>query len=202
VKFPRATHLIAGFQHKQEAEHFRRELTKRLSKFGLTAHPQKTRLIEFGRYAVRDRRQRGARKPETFDFLGFTHVCRYNWKGKFVLTRYTRRSRMRSSLQAIKQGLRRRLHDPIGETGEWLHRAVQGHLNYFAVPGNSKRISSFVYHVRRSWIRSLRRRSQRSRMPFSRYAMIAARFLPEARILHPFPVARFMELTRGRSPVR
>ncbi len=159
-------------------------------------------MIEFGRFAARDRRERGQRKPETFDFLGFTHICRYNWKGKFVLTRYTQRSRMRSTLQATKQELRYRLHDPIGETGAWLRRVVQGHLNDFAVPGNSEKISAFVYHVRRLRIRSLRRRSQRSRMPFSRYAPIADRFLPRPKILHPFPVARFMASTRGRSPVR
>jgi len=197
-----ADDIVVGFQHQREAERFHGELTERLSAFGLTPHPRKTRLIEFGRYAVRDRRQRGQRKPETFDFLGFTHICRYNWKGKFVLTRYTQRSRIRSTLQAIKQELRRRLHDPIGDTGAWLHRVVQGHLNYFAVPGNSRRIASFVYYVRRLWIRSLRRRSQRSRMPFSRYAPIADRFLPKPRILHPFPVARFMASTQGRSPVR
>lgn len=197
-----ADDIIVGFQHKGEAKRFQRELAERLQKFGLEPHPQKTQLIEFGRFAVRDRKQRGQGKPETFDFLGFTHVCRYNWRGKFVLTRYTQRSRLRSTLQAVKQGLRRRLHDPIGETEKWLNRVVQGHLNYFAVPGNSKRIASFVYQVRRLWIRSLRRRSQRSRMPYSRFGPIADRFFPKARILHPFPVRRHMELTQGRSPVR
>ena len=197
-----ADDIIAGFQHQAEAECFLRELTGRFDEFHLQPHPQKTRLIEFGRFAIRDRQKRGQRKPETFEFLGFTHICRYNWKGKFILTRHTKRSRMRSSLQAIKQGLRSRLHDPIGKTGTWLRRVVQGHLNYFAVPGNAKTISSFVYHVRRLWIRSLRRRSQRSCMPFTRYGPIADRFIPKPRILHPFPVARFMALTQGRSPVR
>lgn len=165
-------------------------------------HPRKTRLIEFGRWAVRDRRQRGQRKPETFDFLGFTHICRYNWKGKFVLTRFTKRSSLQSALQAIKRELRRRMHDPIGDTGVWLGSAVQGHLNYFAVPGSSRRIASFVFHVRRYWIQSLRRRSQRSRMTFSRFGVISDRFLPKPRILHEFPIARFEALTQGRSPVR
>lgn len=197
-----ADDIVVGFQHRWEAERFRRELTERLHAFGLEPHPQKTRLIEFGRFAVRDRKQRGQGKPESLDFLGFTHVCRYNWKGNFVLTRYTQRTRMCSTLQAVKQGLRRRLHDPIEETGKWLGRVVQGHLNYFAVPGNSRRIASFVHHVRKLWIRSLRRRSQRSRMPYSRFGPIADRFLPSARILHPFPVDRFMASTRGRSPVR
>lgn len=197
-----ADDIVAGFQHRRDAVRFRRELEDRLGRFGLKMHPRKTQLIEFGRWAVRDRRQRGQGKPETFDFLGFTHVCRYNWKGKFVLTRYTKRSSFRSALQSIKFGLRRRLHDPIGSTGAWLRRVVQGHLNYFAVPGNSKRLASFVYQVRCQWIRSLRRRSQRSRMPYSRYAVIAHTFLPVPRILHPFPIARFEALTQGRSPVR
>ncbi len=197
-----ADDIVVGFQHQWEAERFHRELSTRLGEFGLAPHPQKTRLIEFGRFAVRDRKKRGQSKPETFSFFGFTHVCRHNWKGKFVLTRYTQSSRLRSTLLAVKQGLRYRLHDPIGETGEWLGRVVRGHLNYFAVPGNSKRIASFVFHVRWLWIRSLRRRSQRSRMPFSRFGPIADRFLPSARILHPFPVKRFEASTQGRSPVR
>lgn len=197
-----ADDVIAGFQHHWEAERFRHELTERLNKFGLTPHPSKTRLIQFGRFAVRDRRQRGQGKPETFSFLGFVHVCRHNWQGKFVLNRFTKRSKLQASLQAIKQGLRRRLHDSIGKTGVWLQRVVQGHLNYFAVPGNSRRLASFVYQVSRYWLRSLRRRSQRSRMTFERFNSIARLFIPVPRILHPFPIARFTSSTRGRSPVR
>jgi len=197
-----ADDIVAGFQHSWEAARFRRELVDRLGKFGLRMHPRKTRLIEFGRWAVRDRCKRGDRKPETFDFLGFIHICGQNRNGKFLIHRLTKRSRFQSTLQAIKRGLRQRLHDSVGDTGAWLRRVVQGHLNYFAVPGNSKRISSFVYHVRKYWIRSLRRRSQRSRMPFERFAVIADRLLPKPRILHEYPMARFTALTRGRSPVR
>lgn len=197
-----ADDVVAGFQHHGDAVRFRRELEQRLDRFGMRMHPHKTRLIEFGRFAVRDRLQRGEGKPESFEFLGFTHICRHNWKGKFVLTRRTKAASLRSALQDIKAGLRRRLHAPVASTGAWLGRVVQGHLNYFAVPGNSRSIASFVSQVRRLWIRSLRRRSQRSRMPYSRFTVIADLFLPKPRILHPFPIERFEASTRGRSPVR
>jgi hypothetical protein len=197
-----ADDVVAGFQHRGDAVRFRRELEQRLDRFGMRMHPHKTRLIEFGRFAVRDRLQRGDGKPESFEFLGFTHISRYNWKGKFVLTRRTKAASFRAALQDIKAGLRRRLHESIASTGAWLGRVVQGHLNYFAVPGNSRSIASFVSQVRRLWIRSLRRRSQRSRMPYSRFTVIANRFLPAPRILHPFPIERFAASTRGRSPVR
>lgn len=198
-----ADDTVVGFQHEREALAFLEELKERLRLFDLTLHPRKTRLIRFGRFAASQCRQRGEGKPETFDFLGFTHFCTRSRNGaKFVLGRRTIKKRMREQLKVIKTELRRRLHGSIGETGEWLNRVLTGHLNYYAVPGNGRSLGWFFYQVRWQWLRALRRRSQRSRMDWQRFARIARRFIPPIRILHPLPGDRFDARTQGRSPVR
>lgn len=198
-----ADDTVVGFQREHEAQAFLEELKERLRLFDLTLHPAKTRLIRFGRFAARQRRQRGDGKPETFDFLGFTHFRTRSRNGKsFVLGRRTIKKRMREQLKAIKAELRRRLHGPIGETGEWLNRVLTGHLNYYAVPGNGRSLGWFFYQVRWQRLRPLRRRSQRSRMDWQRFARIAKRFIPPIRIKHPLPGHRFDARTQGRSPVR
>jgi len=187
-----ADDTVAGFQHEREARMFLEDLKDRLRVFDLMLHPEKTRLIRFGRFAARDCRKRGQGKPETFDFLGFTHFCTRSRDGlSFVIGRRTIKKRMRAKLQEIKAGLRKRLHRQIGETGMWLNRVLRGHLNYYAVPGNGPSLSWFFYRVRWYWIRSLRRRSQRSRMDWKRFDRIAKRFVPQIRILHPWPAHRF-----------
>lgn len=149
------------------------------------------------------RRQRGLGKPETFEFLGFTHYCtRSRQNGWLKTARVTSRKRMRAQGRAVKDALRRRINRPIGETGRWLRRVIQGHMNYFAVSGNGERVSGFVFRVSRLWLKMLRRRSQRHRMPWSRFAAIRNFFFPKVRILHPQPLHRFDARTRGRSPVR
>lgn len=193
---------VVGFQSESEARAFLGALEERFRKFGLTLHPDKTRVIRFGRYAVEQCKRRGERKPETFEFLGFTHYCTRSFKtGWFKVARTTAKKRMRAQLQAIKEALRRRINRPITETGRWLRRVLQGHLNYYAVPGNARNISSFVYQVSRYWLRLLRRRSQRHRMSWDRFAAIRDRYFPAVRILHPQPLHRFDARTQGRSPV-
>ena len=198
-----ADDFIVGFEHRDDAERFLQELRDRFAQFGLGLHPDKTRLIEFGRFAARDRRARGDGKPETFDFLGFTHICAKTRKGRFTLKRVTIKKRMRAKLQAVKAELRRRMHLPIPEQGRWLGAVVQGHLNYYAVPGNSDAIGAFRDQVARYWLQTLRRRSQRGRaLNWKRMHRLAKRWLPPARITHPWPEARFDAITQGRSPVR
>lgn len=198
-----ADDTIVGFQYETDAKAFYHDLKNRLEKFGLKLHPEKTRTIRFGKYAQSQCKQMGIRKPETFDFLGFTHYCGRSWKtGNFVLGRKTIKKKMRSKLQEIKAELRKRLHRSIGETGRWLARILKGHLNYFSVPGNGKSINSFFYRVSWYWLRSLRRRSQRSAMTWERYAKLKKLFFPKIQIIHPRPWARFDAKTRGRSPVR
>jgi hypothetical protein len=198
-----ADDTVLGFQYERDALTFRHALAGRLAKFGLELHPDKTRLIQFGRFAAAKRRQRGLGKPETFEFLGFTHYCTHSRQGGwFKVARVTSRKRVQAQLRAIKDALRRRINRPIGETGRWLRRVLQGHMNYFAVPGNGARVSGFVFRVSRLWLKTLRRRSQRHRMPWSRFAAILNFFFPKVRILHPQPLHRFDARTRGRSPVR
>jgi group II intron reverse transcriptase/maturase len=197
-----ADDFIVGFEHLGDAKQFLRDLRERLAKFGLELHPDKTRLVEFGRYAAERRRARGVGKPETFDFLGFTHVCGRSQSGGFWLRRHTIKKRMRAKLKAVKDQLKRRRHLPIPEQGRWLASVVRGHLQYYAVPGNSRAISAFRRHVGRLWLRALRRRSQRHRLRWQRMERLSARWLPPARILHPYPETRFDVRIRGRSPVR
>jgi len=189
-----ADDFVVGFGSRADADRCLAALRERFAKFGLQLHPDKTRLIEFGRYAAANRRRRGAGKPETFDFLGFTHYCgteRIN--GYFRVKRHSIRQRMRATLASLKVQLRRRMHRPLGETGRWLRRVVQGWLNYHAIPGNGRRLKQFVEEVKKLWLKAIRRRSQtgRVRWPWSRFARIAAKYLPRPRILHPHPWTRF-----------
>ena len=157
----------------------------------LTLHPEKTRLIEFGRFAAKDRERRGLGKPETFNFLGFTHICSRSRGGAFQLKRQTRRDRMRARLRAIKEELKRRTHEPIPLQGKWLQQVVRGYFAYHAVPTNSRCLGAFRHPVVDLWRRSLVQRSQRDRTTWNRMAKLAAEFLPPPHILHPWPRARF-----------
>jgi RNA-directed DNA polymerase len=187
-----ADDTVAGFEYESDAKRFLADLRERLEKFALSLHPDKTRLIEFGRFAAERRARRGLGKPETFNFLGFTHICGVSRAGHFLLTRKTRRDRMRVKLRAIKGELWRRLHEPIREQGQWLGQVVRGYFAYHAVPTNSRSLGSFRHHVTDLWRRSLRRRSQRDRTTWERIAQLVAEFLPDARITHPWPHERFV----------
>ncbi|MBU0639397.1 MAG: hypothetical protein KKB50_11080, partial [Planctomycetes bacterium] len=194
--------FIVGFEHQKDAERFQDELRERLTQFGLELHPEKTRLIEFGRHAASNRKRRGEGKPETFDFLGFTHICGRTKGGRFGLKRRTMRQRMRAKLRAVKIELRRRMHLPIPEQGRWLGSVVRGYRGYHGIPGNLDAVASFRTQVTRLWLRTLRRRSQRDRTSWGRMAWLADRWLPPARAVHPWPERRFDARTRGKSPVR
>jgi RNA-directed DNA polymerase len=197
-----ADDCVLGFEHRDDAERFWADLRERLARFGLELHPDKTRLIEFGRFAAERRRARGAGKPETFEFLGFTHICAKSRSGRFKLKRVTSKKRMRAKLREVKAELRRRWHLPIPDQGRWLGAVVRGHLNYYAVPDNGEALEAFRTQVTRHWHRALRRRSQRTRLDWTRMSRLVTRWLPPARIRHPWPDARFDVWTQGRSPVR
>ena len=195
VRFPPATRLVVGFEHLGDAKQFLRDLRSRFAKFNLELHPEKTRLIQFGRFAAQNRAERGLGKPETFDFLGFTHFCGKTKDGRFWLRRITIAKRMRAKLRALKEELLRRRHLPIPVQGRWLASVVRGHLAYYAVPGNIDAVSAFRDEVRRLWREALRRRSQRSRLTWERMGRLSTRWLPPARIVHQHPVARFAART-------
>ena len=189
-----ADDFVIGFENHSEAAACLEELRTRFAKYGLKLHEGKTRLIEFGRFAIERRAKHGEGRPETFDFLGFTHKCARRRKdGRFAIHRHSMAKRMRATLQAIKAKLRKRMHRPFGETARWLRRVVQGWLNYHAVPSNRHRIGRFVDEVTRYWLRALRRRSQRGRRRWTwkRMHFIAHRHLPRPRIIHPYPNQRF-----------
>jgi group II intron reverse transcriptase/maturase len=187
-----ADDFVMGFQHRGEAERFRRELEQRLDEFGLKLHPEKTRLIEFGRFAAERRETRGQGKPETFEFLGFVHACGRTRKNKwFTVTRRTSAVRQRSKLKWLRQQLMLLRHRPPAQVGAWLRRVVVGYFNYYAVPGNGARLDAFRTEVIRAWLHALRRRSQRHRMPWSRFVRFVEEWIPRARILHPYPSERF-----------
>jgi RNA-directed DNA polymerase len=186
-----ADDFIAGFEHRHDAERFLAGLRERFAKFGLELHPGKTRLIEFGRFAARQRARRGLGKPETFDFLGFTHICGKTRRGRFLLRRITISKRMRAKLKAVKDQLRQYRHRPIPVQGRWLASVVGGHMAYYAVPGNIRAVAAFRDQVTRHWRRALRRRSQKTRINWARMNRIAARWLPPVRVMHPYPEARF-----------
>jgi group II intron reverse transcriptase/maturase len=197
-----ADDFIVGFEYEQDAQRFWVDLRERFAKFSLELHPDKTRLIEFGRHAAPRRAARGLGRPETFDFLGFTHICGKGRSGRFWLRRVTISKRMRAKLKMINEQLMRRRHLPIPEQGRWLRSVVQGHLDYYAVPGNRRALGSFRSEVTRLWLRALRRRSQRHRLTWQRMNRLVDRWLPPARIRHPYPEVRFNVRTQGRSPVR
>jgi RNA-directed DNA polymerase len=183
---------VAGFESKADVERFLDALKARFAKFGLTLNEEKTRVLEFGRFAAQHSAQRGLRRPQTFDFLGFTHICatkRAN--GRFTVKRLTIAKRMRATLKALRATLNRRKHEPIPVIGKWLRRMVQGYFNYHAVPGNSRRLSAFRRDVARAWLHALRRRGQHGRMPWARFKRHVARYLPLVRVLHPYPNERF-----------
>jgi hypothetical protein len=186
-----ADDIILGFQWETDADRFRQSLGERLGKFGLELHPDKTRRIEFGRYAEPNRKRRGEGKPETFDFLGFTHISGKNGNGSYAVRRMTIRQRMRKKLQEIKQQLRKRMHDPVPQTGAWLRSVVQGYFNYYAVPGNLDSLGLFRERVLRYWGQALKRRSQIRRYAWVRRLKLAAQWLPTPRVLHPWPLDRF-----------
>ena len=198
-----ADDYIAGFEHQRDAQRFLEDLRGRLAEFGLELAPEKTRLIEFGRFAAQRRKARGLGKPETFQFLGFTHICGKTGNGRFMLKRITAKKRMRTKLHEVKVECRRHMHLPIPEQGRWLGSVVRGHLAYYAVPGNIEAVEAFRDQATRHWYRALRRRSQKpGRLNWERMHRLAQRWLPPARITHPWPDARFDVRIQARSPVR
>ena len=185
-----ADDFVLGFQYRSDAERFLREATARFAAYGLALHPDKTRLIEFGRFAAANRRERGQGRPETFDFLGFTQYCRTTKQGKFGLGRKPIAKRMNRKLKAIKQALHRRQHEDIVRTAQWLGQVLDGWLNYYAVPTSGPHLSRFRYYLQRLWMRSLRRRSQRDRFPWERLRALSERHWPRTRVRHPWPDQR------------
>ena len=187
-----ADDFVLGFQHRREAERFLEQLRKRLADYGLELHSDKTRLIQFGRFAAEDRKRKGKGKPETFDFLGFTHICGTIHKsGKFTVHRKTAGKRMKAKLRSIGAQLRRRMHQPIAKTGDWLKQVVRGYFNYHAVPGNLPKLETFRQQIARHWRLTLRRRSQRSRWTWERFEILMTLYLPRPRVVHPYPLLRF-----------
>ena len=186
-----ADDFIVGFQHESDARRFLEEMRERLEKFALSLNPEKTRLIEFGRFAAERRARRGLGKPETFNFLGFTFICGKTRAGKFQVKRKTRADRMRAKLKMIKAELRRRMHQPIPEQGKWLWFVVKGYFNYHAVPTNARALRVFRHHVTDLWRCTLRRRSQKERTTWARMTELADFWLPKPTILHPWPSDRF-----------
>jgi RNA-directed DNA polymerase len=186
-----ADDLVVGFQHENDAQRFWDAMRERLREFSLSLHPDKTRLIEFGRFAAQNCKKRGLAKPETFTFLGFVLISGKSRRGDFQIRRKSRRDRMRTKLREIKEALRQRMHRPIPETGKWLAQIVAGYFAYHAVPTNGAAIAAFRYHVVILWYRQLCRRSQRARLVWARMATLADEFLPKPRVLHPWPSIRF-----------
>ena len=188
----RQTIMVVGFEHEADARRFQDAMRERLAAFTLSLHPDKTRLIAFGRFAARDRQRRGLGKPDTFTFLGFTFICSKSRQGRFQVRRKSRGDRMKATLKAVKDGLRRRMHQPIPVQGRWLKQVVTGYFNYHAVPTNSGALAAFRAHVVDLWRRTLRRRSQKDASTWTRIARIAHDWLPKPRILHPWPHQRFV----------
>jgi RNA-directed DNA polymerase len=186
-----ADDTVLGFQYQADADRFLENLRERLAMFGLELHPEKTRRIEFGRYAEKNRKRREEGKPETFDFLGFTHISGKNSLGRFALRRTTIRKRMVAKIRQLKPELRKRMHDPVAQTGLWLKSVVQGHFNYYAVPGNTASLSLFRHRVLVHWWHTIRRRSQKRPIRWTRMLVLARRWLPKPRVLHPYPEVRF-----------
>jgi RNA-directed DNA polymerase len=186
-----ADDFIVGFQHESDARRFLEAMHQRLGQFALSLHPEKTRLIEFGRFAAENRRRRGLGKPETFKFLGFTFICGKSRRGRFLIKRKTRCDRMRAKLKEVKAQLRRRMHQPLPTQGRWLMQVVSGYFNYHAVPTNHRALTAFRDEITRGWQRILRRRSQRGALAWERMKLLADAWLPTPHILHPWPNQRF-----------
>ena len=183
--------FVMGFEHERDARRFLDDLRARLAKFNLELAEDKTRLVEFGRFAAQNRRRRGLGKPEKFDFLGFTHICATTRNGRFMLKRVTVAKRMRAKLRELNIELKRRRHLPVPEQGLWLAGVVRGHLAYYAVPTNSDAVQAFRTQVIRLWYQALRRRSQRTHLNWTRMNRLVTRWIPSARIQHPWPNVRF-----------
>lgn len=187
-----ADDFVVGFQNERDGKRFLADLKARLARFGLNLHPGKTRLIEFGKFVAERRDKRGEGKPETFDFLGFTHICGKKANGVgFQLWRKTRRKKLKAKVREVKEELRRHRHKPVEEQGRWLNKVLKGHYDYYAVPTNNAALGAFRHHLVIRWIRILRRRSQRHRMTWARMQKLIDRYLPNPRILHPWPEQRF-----------
>src|SRR5437016_3046388 len=191
-----ADDIVVGFQGKADADQFRAELTERMRKFNLELHPEKTRLLEFGPFAIDNRQRRGEGKPETFNFLGFTHICvKKRSNGMYTVLRQTIRKRVQAKLSAVKAELQRRMHEPIPEQSKWLQAVVRGHLRYYGVPMNNPALALFRFQVGRLWHRSLSRRSQNGRVLWDRMRRLIARWLPLPTVCHPYPLRRMGVIT-------
>ncbi|MBP0633700.1 MULTISPECIES: reverse transcriptase domain-containing protein, partial [unclassified Cupriavidus] len=186
-----ADDVVVGFEHEADARRFWDEMRQRFEEFSLVLHPDKTRLLEFGRYAAGRRKRRGLGRPETFSFLGLMYICGKSRRGSFLLHRKTRKDRMQAKLRQIKEQLRRRMHDSIPVQGHWLRQVVRGYFAYHAVPTNARALVAFRYHVTHLWRRALRRRSQKDAMTWARMTRLANDWLPKPRIQHPWPSERF-----------
>jgi len=191
-----ADDFVVGFEHRDVAEQFLEDLRQRMAEFGLELHNDKTRLLEFGPYAAKNRKRAGLSKPETFNFLGFTHICaKKRSNGMFTVLRQTMRKRLQAKLIDVKYELRRRLHDPVPEVGRWLASVVRGHVSYYGVPGNGSALWLFRYRVTWLWWRSLRRRSQKNKVTWERMKRLIDHWIPPARICHPYPLRRLGVIT-------
>jgi group II intron reverse transcriptase/maturase len=197
-----ADDFVVGFEHRKDAEQCLAALRERFAKFGLELHPEKTRLIEFGRHAARRRTQRGEGKPETFNFLGFTHICAKTKKGWFTVLRQTMRKRLQAKLKAVESELRLRMHEPVPKQGVYLRSVVAGHVRYYGVPMNTFALRSFRWAIGGMWRRVLGRRSQKGQIQWKRMRRYINRWLPHPRVCHPYPLVRFGVATRGKSRMR
>ena len=186
-----ADDFIVGFQHESDARRFLNEMRRRLAEFALSLHPEKTRLIEFGRFAAERRKRRGLGRPETFNFLGFTFICGKTRAGTFQIKRKTRADRMRAKLKMVQQEMRRRMHQPIAVQGKWLSYVVKGYFNYHAVPTNSQALVAFRTEIARRWRQVLIRRSERTNLNWEQMKRLIDDWLPKPRILHHWPDKRF-----------
>lgn len=197
-----ADDFVMGFEHRSDAESFLSSLRERFAKFGLELHPDKTRLLEFGRSAINNRKRRGERRPETFDFLGLTHRCGRTRKGGYTIARETARKKMAAKLREVKAELRRRMHESIPDQGKYLKSVIGGHVRYYGVPGNGNRINAFRFIIGQQWQRSLSRRSQNGQVTWERMRRLIDRWLPPAHICHPYPSQRLNVITQGKSRMR
>jgi group II intron reverse transcriptase/maturase len=186
-----ADDIVAGFEHEADARRYLDAMRQRLEAFSLSLHPDKTRVIRFGRFAAQQRKERGQGKPETFDFLGFTFICGQKRRGGFLLKRKTRRDRMRAKLKAVKEELWRRMHESIGQVGTWLGQVVRGYFAYHAVPTNGRALGAFRRQIGRLWYRTLQRRGNKHGTSWAHSASLVNLYLPKARIQHPWPEQRF-----------
>jgi hypothetical protein len=190
-----ADDFVIGFREESDARRCLTALRERFAKFGLELHPEKTRLIQFGRYAAERRSERGLGPPETFDFLGFTHICGKTRKGDFTIRRISASKKLRNKLREVKESLRRKMHMDLAQVGSWLSSVYRGWCNYHAIPGNYDRLQQFRTAIQDLWLRTLRRRTQRGRwMTWQKFSRLSRRWLPTPRILHPYPEVRFGRL--------